>query len=193
MNRRVLILAAAGIFLAALVLGVLWCSGERRSEEVVEGAPEIEEVEIPGETVAVELYFPGRGNRLHAEERLLPAVEPAEERVRLLAEALLAGPAGGGLTAPLPAGVSLAGVHVDDDAVVYLDLNPAEGGGRLAWGSKKELLAVYSLVDSILLNVPEVERVVLLWSSQQRPTFAGHVDTSRPLGPDSSLIASRRP
>ena len=193
MSRRAVLFAIAGAALVILLAAALWWSGRRRPQATGDEIFETEEIALPEETVAVELYFPGQGNRLHGEERLLPATASVEERVRRLAEEVLRGPTGGGLSAPLPAGVSVAGVHVDADAVALLDLTPAEGGERLAWGSRKELLAVYSLVDSILLNVPEVERVALLWSSQQRPTFAGHVDTTRPLGANASLIASRAP
>ena len=50
-------------------------------------------------------------------------------------------------------------------------------------------MTVYSLVNSILANEPRARRVMLLWNSQQRPTFAGHVDLTRPLTLHSGLIA----
>jgi hypothetical protein len=39
--------------------------------------------------------------------------------------------------------------------------------------------------------VEEADRVVLLWNGRQASTFAGHVDTTRPLGPAADLIARR--
>jgi hypothetical protein len=54
------------------------------------------------------------------------------------------------------------------------------------------MLSVYSLVDTVLLNVPEIEAMVLLWNGRQPQAFAGHVDTSLPLRADRDLIAARR-
>jgi hypothetical protein len=44
-------------------------------------------------------------------------------------------------------------------------------------------------VNSLALNVPQVVRVVLLWNGTQRVTFSGHLDTSRPLVADRTLLA----
>ena len=68
---------------------------------------------------------------------------------------------------------------------------PARAGPPVS-GSQTELLAVYSLVDTILLNVPEMEAVILLWNGRQLLTFAGHLDTSLPLRADSDLIETRK-
>lgn len=60
-----------------------------------------------------------------------------------------------------------------------------------ASGSREELLRIYSVVETVTVNVPEVRRVVLLWNGVQRESFAGHVDTSRPLAPRDDLVAER--
>ena len=46
---------------------------------------------------------------------------------------------------------------------------------------------VYSLVDTVVANVPQIQRVALLWNGTQRETFSGHLDTSQPLVPDRKL------
>ena len=61
-----------------------------------------------------------------------------------------------------------------------------------AGGSTAEMQCVYSLVNSIALNVPQAPRVVLLWNGLQRPSFAGHLDTGAPLTPLRELIARVR-
>ena len=43
------------------------------------------------------------------------------------------------------------------------------------------MLSVYAIVNTVLAAESEIERVALLWNGQQRPTFAGHLDTSRAL------------
>jgi hypothetical protein len=70
-----------------------------------------------------------------------------------------------------------------------VDLHAPGRDAPPAGGSREELVTVYSLVNSLALNVPAARRVVLLWNGSQRRSFAGHVDTSRPLAPDPSLVA----
>ena len=57
-------------------------------------------------------------------------------------------------------------------------------------GSQRELLAAYSLVNSVCGNVPRIRGVVLLWNSEQRTTFAGNLDTTRPLTPNRRLVSA---
>jgi hypothetical protein len=51
-----------------------------------------------------------------------------------------------------------------------------------------EMQTVYSLVNSIAGNVPQVTQVALLWNGSQRLSFSGHLDTSRPLAPNQVLV-----
>ncbi len=88
-------------------------------------------------------------------------------------------------------GVELATVHLSDDGVVYLDLAAAQMPAPPVSGSHGELLVVYSFVNSILGNVPEARAVVMLWNGTQRPTFAGHVDTTRPLPAEAGWLSRR--
>jgi hypothetical protein len=85
--------------------------------------------------------------------------------------------------------VAVGAVELTPEGTAYLDLRWAEHDDPPPGGSDAEMQAVYSLVDSIALNVPEAQRVVLLWNGTQRVTFSGHLDTSRPLSPDRSLLA----
>ena len=193
-DRRTLLAAAAVV----LVLGaaLFWLLRPAPDEEaaIVEPPPAAV-VEVP-ELRPYQIYFPGADGRLHAETlELAPSQEPAASAARLV-EALLAGPKEEGLWRPLPEGVSLGRTYLlaaAEDAAevtVIVDLVTADGT-RPSTGSKNELLMLYSLVNTVLLNVEEADRVVLLWNGRQASTFAGHVDTTRPLGPAADLIARR--
>ena len=57
-------------------------------------------------------------------------------------------------------------------------------------GSTLELLRIYAVVHTVLRNVEEANRVVLLWNGVQRPSLAGHVDTGHPLRLRVDLEAS---
>jgi spore germination protein GerM len=104
--------------------------------------------------------------------------------------ASLAGAAGtAGLVRPFPPEVKLGSVELSADGTAFVDLRWPEREDPPESGSTEEIQRVYSLVDSLALNVPQVNRVVLLWNGTQRITFSGHLDTSRPLLPDSTLLA----
>jgi hypothetical protein len=85
--------------------------------------------------------------------------------------------------------VTLGSVQLTADGTAYLDLRWADHDDPPPGGSDAEMQEVYSLVDSVALNIPEAHRVVLLWNGTQRVSFSGHLDTSRPLLPDRNLIA----
>jgi len=94
-----------------------------------------------------------------------------------------------GLVRPFPPEVKLGSVELSADGTAFVDLRWPEHEDPPESGSTEEIQRVYSLVDSLALNVPQVNRVVLLWNGTQRVTFSGHLDTSRPLLPDRTLLA----
>jgi hypothetical protein len=198
-NRSAAVALIAGA-LAVIVVALVVLRSDRAP--VVEPAPgtgpdAVPPVE-PGKGVLARLYFPGGDERLHAVERELPLEGPPEARARILVLSLIEGPAaavgaGAGddreLTAPLPAGVGIRHVFRPEPDLLLVDLEPPDDPAALAMGSRQELLVVYSLVNTLVLNLPEIARVGLLVGGVQRPTFAGHVDTGVPLPADRRLIA----
>lgn len=193
MSRRSAALFVFGVLLVTLILVAFWWWSREPQEALVEpsGRPSIEPIREA--SLEADLYFPGDSGRLYAERREFPVAGRIEEQISILVGELLRGPEGAGLYPPLPAGVEVAGVHLLADGIAYIDLTAPEEPGALAWGSKREILAVYSLVDSVVLNFPSVEAVILLWNGQQKPTFAGHLDTTRPLVANRALLAPSKP
>ena len=204
MSRR-----AAGWVLAAallLVIGGLawwWQAGRGGGRAARRGADE-GAAGAATERHAFDLYFPASGGGLRSERRELQVSEAPKDRIRKVLEALLAGPAAGpaaapaaapqgaspaGLVRPLPPEVKLGSVELSADGTAFVDLRWPDREDPPESGSTEEIQRVYSLVDSLALNVPQVNRVVLLWNGTQRITFSGHLDTSRPLLPDRTLLA----
>jgi hypothetical protein len=186
MSRR----AAALVLAVTLVAGGAALFWLRRGESPpVPGAPPPGPARQPTETVV--LYFPGEPGLLYAERREVPAAASEAARLRAAVAALLAGPQRAGLEAPLPAGVEVAGVHVAANQVAYVDLRSPDASPPPPAGSTRERLIVYSLVDTVLLNARQARRVVVLWNGTQPTSFAGHLDTSRPLAASTELLAER--
>jgi hypothetical protein len=149
------------------------------------------EVELvaEGEDFFATLCFPAADGLLRCEPRAIPAAGSVEETAAVIVQALIDGP--GPLEemfSALPPSVGLQAFDVVN-GVAYVDLTVARTGAMLrserpAMGLREELLAVYSLVNSLTASNLGIERVVLMWNGEQRLTFAGHVDTTRPLLPD---------
>lgn len=138
-------------------------------------------------TVVMNLYFPG-DERLFAEIREVPVHTERLEQARAIVEALLAGPRGEGLVPPLPQATTLGGIYELSLGELIVNLS-CPTGPPASSGSLREVLSAYSLVNSLVLNLDGVERVVILWNDRQQTAFAGHLDTTRPLPADTRLIA----
>ena len=185
MSRR-----AAGLVLGAALLllvgGLTWWLLAGRSGQP--GTKAVgEEAGRPVEPVQFILYFPADGGRLAGERRELQVTESPRDRTRKIVQGLLAGPKAQNLYRPFPQGVRLGSVLLADD-VIYLDLVWDGHPEPPSSGATEEIQRIYSVVDSICLNVPQVQRVAILWNGFQRLTF-GHLDLSRPMRPDRSLVA----
>ncbi len=191
MNRQVAVIAIA---IAVILLGVMaWLFRSGDGEGEVSGGSIVESEAATAatsvETWTANLYFPGEGGRLYAEQREVPVGADVSLRITALVSALLAGPQVPATRSPLPDGVSVRRVYLVDGGTVFLDLASVDAAPPPASGSWREMQTVYSLVNTVLLNVAEAERLVLLWNGRQLQTFAGHLDTMRPLTPQTTLIA----
>ncbi len=182
-------LIAGALLLAGLILAYWLRDGD---DEVPTRSRPTESIDITeideAELVPGVVYFPDARGSLTGEKRQVRPAATTEERARALLEAILAGPTGPGLGRPFPEGTQLGTTMLSPSSVLYVDLVSTEHIRPPITGSLEELLAVYSLVNSVLLDSPEIRAVVLLWNGQQPTTFAGHLDTSLPLGPDRDLI-----
>ena len=175
-----------GLALALLLGGGLWWWLSGRPSQRPGGAAGT--AAQKSEPVSFNLYFPAAGGGLRAESRALQVSVEPKDRIRKVVEALLAGPKAAGLARPFPEGVLLGAVLLSADGTAYIDLRWQDHTDPPPSGSTEEIQRVYSVVSSIVLNIPQASRVVLLWNGVQRETFSGHLDLSVPLVPDRGLL-----
>ena len=114
-------------------------------------APRWRDVDVDFDTAANHVV---REHYADGESRDLPIAQSAEDHATQVVAALLAGPAEPGHIAGLSEVVELASLHLSDDGVIYVDLAAAQLTAPPVSGSRGELLAVYSMVNSIIANVP---------------------------------------
>jgi hypothetical protein len=191
-------LSLAGLFAVVVLTAPRWAAALRAPALAVEG-DEMAQSEGPAgrpppspeaaRRIHVRLYFeaseqPG----LLSEEREVTFSSDLGVQLRTVIEELAKGPHTAGLLPTLPAGTRVLEVFVHAGGVAFVNLSSEVASG-LPGGSRNELLSVYSLVNTIVTNFPATSRVQLLVNDQAVSSLAGHVDLSRPLPPDMTLVA----
>jgi spore germination protein GerM len=157
-------------------------------------APAVEPAEAvdPARRISVRLYFeaPDRDGLL-PEERDIAFSPDLARQLRTVVEELAKGSTGG-LLPTLPEGTRVLEVFVQAHGVACVSLSPEVAAG-LPGGSRAELLTVYSVVNTIVTNFPSVSRVQIVVNDQPTGSLGGHIDLSRPLPPDMTLVALEAP
>jgi hypothetical protein len=142
--------------------------------------------------IGVRLYFESSEiPALVAEDRTVPFSTDLARQVRLLVEELTRGSESGHLP-PLPPETRVLAVFLVERDLACVDLSNEAASGHPG-GALGERLSVYAIVNSITANLPAVRRVQILIDDKPAETFAGHVDLSRPLWPDMTLVATTPP
>lgn len=138
------------------------------------------------EKQAIHLYFADPlGRHLISEERFFPVHEDVGRFGKVLLNALVEGPKGT-LHRTLPEGIGIRAFFLIDDGTAVADIRL--GGKRLSLSCREEVLAVFSIVNTLIVNIPEIRQVKIITQGTGAVTFAGHVDITDPLKADMLLI-----
>ncbi|MBN2538467.1 MAG: GerMN domain-containing protein [Deltaproteobacteria bacterium] len=137
----------------------------------------------------VKLYFSDLNERfLIPENRYITKRKSLNDSVRELVVALIGGP-NTDLVETLPKDTDLRGVNVKD-GIAYIDfgknlidLHPG--------GSASEMMTIYSLTNTITINVPSVKKVKLLVDGNDLKTIRGHIDTDKPFELNRELLVEK--
>jgi hypothetical protein len=194
--RRANLLTAAGLLLLFAFMAVTaprW-AGWLRREPGQEGAggsgsaPEDEAARVERQ-ISVKLFFQASDRPgLVIEERSAPFSADLAGQVRAVMEELIRGPRTG-LVATLDPATRVLEVFVSARGIAYVDLSK-EAQVLAAGGSEAEMITVYSIVNSVTANFAAIKRVQILVEDKPATTLAGHVDLTRALPPDMTLLAS---
>lgn len=184
--RRNLFVFVAFIVIAA-VLGALMLRKYQGSREF----PSPPSATAPEEGRTVTLFFASADDdSLVREARSIEPCGELPECVESVLDELTNGPIGD-LAPTLPPGASVQDVQIEGDtAVIDFDHEFVDG---LPEGSSAEMTAVYSVVDTIAVNFPEIKRVRFLIDGEPLKDLKGHLDLREPLAPDFSLEKHAKP
>ncbi|MET0554853.1 MAG: GerMN domain-containing protein [Vicinamibacteria bacterium] len=152
-------------------------------------AEEAASAAAPQRSINVKLFFQAADRPgLLIEERPVAFSTDLSRQIRAVVEELIAGSKSGLLPTLAPEARVLE-VFVTARGVAYVSLSK-EAAQATGQGSEAELVTVYSVVNSLTVNFPAIKRVQILLEDKPAPTLWGHVDLTRPLPPDMTLMAS---
>jgi hypothetical protein len=199
-NRRWAVITLIGC--AAVVFAVVLFTGlSRLLSRPAPGTAAVDPVvaaPAPAATPAVPkikatLYFASEdGLHLVPTEREVPLAEGAVAQARSILETQLSAEAPSPFLSTIPKGALLRGIFVSERNEVFVDLDPAIRTAHPG-GTLQELMTVYTIVNAVLTNLPNLQEVQILIGGQEADTLAGHVDLRRPLRKNESLIQHDAP
>lgn len=165
--------AAVTLLLLAAIAG---CS---RKKELSSNLKEENKVQLR----SVNLYFESPDMTLVPERRDVELPENPAGAIPMVVRELFKGSANAAVPRLFPADIVLRGAYLLPDGTVFVDV----GGQTLTdgWntGTHQELMAIQSLVETVVRNFDRAHRVRILINGAPAETLAGHVSLSRPLGP----------
>jgi spore germination protein GerM len=123
------------------------------------------------------------GNGLVREGREIDPCASETDCVDAVLEELSNGPLGD-LEPTLPLASLRAAGFEPGAVVVDLSHELVEG---IPSGSHAEMMAIYSIVDTIAINFPDFQSVRFLVDGKRSETLKGHLDLREPLTPDFSM------
>jgi spore germination protein GerM len=177
--------AAVLIAFLLLIVGAiaLWSDSPMTlSRPAVRRASEPTRPRSDGTRKTVMLFFLAQGQPILQEEprEIGGGVTTTEDAKRTLEE-LVTGPESE-MKATMPPAAKIHNLFVDSSGTAYVDFN-RELREALSGGAQEELSAVFSIVDTLTFNFPQIKRVQILIEGGEVSTLRGSVNTRAPLAP----------
>ena len=90
-------------------------------------------------------------------------------------QTLLKGPGIENLRATWPDKASLNALFITDKARAFIDIQ-VDPEMVQHMDARSEMLAVYSMANSLIVNIPKIRQIKILINGQDAQTLAGHID-----------------
>ena len=123
---------------------------------------------------------------LMAEERVSVHADEPVRFAEFIIEALINGPTGT-LMRALPEETKLRAAYVSQNGTAYVDFTE-DISTYHPGGSRLEYLTIFSIVNSLIVNIPQIKAVKFLKGGQDALTLAGHIDIRSPFKANMLLV-----
>ncbi len=175
---RALVISVAVMLILVIAMGIYARRMRRQAHEVALPATSALPVAPPpsGPTETVTLYVADdAAGTLRARSAKIPLPGDRQQRAEELLRALLRVYQQPGAAHPLSPASDIRSVYLVNPGIAVIDLNAAFADEHRS-GILSEQLTVNSLVETLAVNVPTVQRVRILIDGKTRETLAGHAD-----------------
>jgi len=140
------------------------------------------------EKIAVEIYFSDVNERfLQPEKRFISKEKTIEGQAKEIVKALIDG-SKTNLVNTFPVNTQVQSLKVDQNktAMISFSRNLIQSHPG---GSASEMATIYSLTNSLTINIPGIERVRILIDEKDVSSLKGHIDTSSFFNMNKEIIA----
>jgi hypothetical protein len=135
--------------------------------------------------MTVKIFFPGADVILSAEDQQIFKSTELTNRAKQILQNVVEGPKTSGLAHSIPKDTKLQEVFFSD-GVAFVNFSNAISANHPG-GIKNEQATIYSIVNSLTYNMPEVRRVKILVGGTEKETLAGHCLLLLPLEMDLTV------
>jgi spore germination protein GerM len=179
-----------GIFILAVLVGIGIGAAALflfRQEWGSVSKPAVTKRIVLKEQKNVTLYFSDEeGEFLIGEKNRIAKKDSVEEEAKELVAELIRGPKGK-LIPTLPSQTRLLSLHLDERGVASVNFSKAFTADHPG-GSSAEIMTVYSIVNSLTTNFPQIKRVQILVEGKEIESIAGHLSLMRPISSKPDLV-----
>ncbi len=133
------------------------------------------------------LYFANKDNtHIIAQERFLADYKDPAAYGRKIIQNLIKGPKGE-LMRTVPEDTELRALYVTQDKTAFVDLTEKVRDNHPG-GVRSENNTIYSIVNSLVLNIPQIDKVKILIGGSEANTLAGHIDLRFPFKANMLIV-----
>ena len=138
--------------------------------------------------LAVKIFFPQTSGDalLTAEDQTIFKSAELANRARQILQKLQEGPHSETMSESLPKDTKVDDLFISEQATAFIDFSSAIAANHPG-GVLNEVATIYSVVDSITYNLPEIKQVKILVGGVEKETLAGHCLLLLPLEMDLSM------
>ena len=138
--------------------------------------------------MSVKIFFPtGSGETLlNAEDQSIFKSAELGNRANQILQKLQEGPHTGEMFPSLPKDTKVQDLFISEEGIAFIDFSNALAANHPG-GVLTELGTIYSIVDSLTYNLPEIKQVKILIGGIEKETLAGHCLLLLPLDMDLSI------
>lgn len=144
-------------------------------------------------TTSVKLFVPASGGPhllASRDDTIFQSQDVVNRAKQILEKTLATGPTESAAAGARPQRVQE--LFVSDSGLAFVDLNPNVSQNHPG-GIRNEQATIYSIVNSLTYNLPEIRRVKILIGGTEKETLAGHCLLLLPLEPDFTLTDTEAP